>query len=63
MTGPNNPEGEGSTHDWHSFDVLRGYEVRTRYDLRRTSDGRIWRLSAEEFEQLRREGPNPQDIP
>lgn len=54
-------------HDWRPFDVLRGYDVRwvakDRFDLRRNSDGRIWCLTRDEFDQLRRPGTNPQDIP
>lgn len=53
-------------HDWHPFDVERGYDVRQVHEDRwelRDKDGRTWELNAEEFEQLRSTGENPKDIP
>lgn len=53
-------------HDWRPFDVIRGYDVRwvTRvYFEVRNAEGRVWHLTRDEFDQLRRPGPNPQDIP
>ena len=54
------------TEEWHVFDANLGYEVRALPDNRwaiRDRDCKEWELSAEEFEQLRTVGVNPQDIP
>lgn len=53
-------------HDWHPFDVDKGYEVRRvdefSWELR-DREGHEWTLSLAEFDQLRSTGVNPQDIP
>lgn len=51
-------------HDWHLFDVERGYEVKRvgdRYLIRKDGDLTV-ELSEEEFDQLRAEGPNPRGL-
>lgn len=53
-------------HDWHLFDAEQGYEVATEGDrhlIRRVGSATTLRsLTAEEFEQLRAEGPNPKGL-
>jgi hypothetical protein len=54
-------------HDWHAFDVGRGWEVRRlasgEFEARQAGDSsRIWRLTPVEFDQWRSDGPNPQDL-
>lgn len=56
-------------HDWHLMDAERGLEVRqTTPDSEgnvwevRTPDGRVEALDDDEFDQLRREGPNPRGL-
>lgn len=56
-------------HDWHAFDVERGYEVRqttpdsegNRWEVR-DRDGQVVVLDDDEFEQLREHGPNPKGL-
>lgn len=57
-------------HDWHVFDVERGYEVRqttpdaegNRWEVREIGTDRIVVLDDAEFEQLREHGPNPKGL-
>jgi len=52
-------------HDWHPFDVERGYEAAQVDEdtwLLRDRDGNEWSLSAVEFNLLRSPLANPQDI-
>jgi hypothetical protein len=56
-------------HDWHVFDVERGYEVRqttpdsegNRWEVR-DRDGNVVVLDDDEFGQLRAHGPNPKGL-
>lgn len=56
-------------HGWHLFDAERGYEVRqttpdgegNRWEVR-DRDGNVTALDDDEFDQLRREGPNPKGL-
>lgn len=55
-------------HSWHPFDVETGYEVRQvdadTYEARHIDQpDRITRLTANQFEQWRRIGDNPGDLP
>jgi len=53
-------------HDWHLFDVERGYEVRRvgdTYEVRDVDNpDAVTPLTADEFEQLRSEGDNPKGL-
>jgi len=53
-------------HDWHLFDVERGYEVRRvgdTYEVRQVdAPDAVTPLTADEFEQLRSEGDNPKGL-
>jgi hypothetical protein len=56
-------------HDWHVLDAQRGLEVRqTTPDSEgncwevRDADGNVTELDDDEFDQLRREGPNPKGL-
>lgn len=52
-------------HDWHSFDVERGYDVKQQDEgtwLLRDREGTEWSLTAEEFNLLRSTGDNPKGI-
>lgn len=57
------------THDWHLLDAERGLEVRqttpegdeNRWEVR-NSAGQVFVLDDESFDQLRREGPNPEGL-
>jgi len=52
-------------HDWHLFDVERGYEVRQLDDgsyEARDADGNVTPLTAAEFEQWRADGENPKGL-
>lgn len=56
-------------HEWHLFDAERGLEVRqatpegaaNRWEVRDAS-GEVTILDDDEFDQLRREGPNPKGL-
>lgn len=56
-------------HDWHLFDVDRGYEVRqttpdsegNRWEVR-DREGHVVVLDDDEFEQLRADGPSPKGL-
>lgn len=56
-------------HDWHLFDVEKGYECRQVTDSEtdnvweiRDKDGNVTQLSDDEFEQFRAEGDNPKGL-
>jgi hypothetical protein len=52
-------------HDWHLFDVERGYDAKPDGSgrwLLRDRDGSVTELTAEEFEQSRVQGPNPKGL-
>lgn len=58
-----------ATHDWHQFDEV--YEVRQTTDEGQDNAWEVRRIGAEgpgvvlsdeEFDQLRREGPNPKGL-
>jgi hypothetical protein len=54
--------------DWHLFDSETGYEVRQlgdgSYEARPVdAPDEVTRLSTEEFEEWRAEGPNPRGLP
>lgn len=56
-------------HDWHLFDVERGYEVRqttpdsegNRWEVRDHA-GNVVVLDDDEFEALREDGPSPKGL-
>jgi hypothetical protein len=53
-------------YDWHLFDAEQGYEVRKvsdGYEIRQQdTPNDVIDLTTEEFEQLRRGGPNPKGL-
>lgn len=52
-------------HDWHVFDVEKGWEVARRGDkwlARRIGTEPVIELTPDEFDQWRREGPNPEGV-
>lgn len=48
-------------HEWHTFDELKGYDVRRQNDIVQvaTPDERIVTLDLDEFDKLRGTGAKP----